>query len=541
MTHELPARATRSMALALALIVACSGTAVAKSVAVARSAAGTATRPAAAAATPVRTGLESLEKSVEEFTLPNGLRFILVERHDAPVFSFETRVNAGGAQEVPGTTGIAHMMEHMAFKGTELVGTKDYAVEAPLLRAEENAWQAVLDEERKGIHADSTKLASLTAAFKVAQDKAREEVKSNEFSAIVEENGGQDFNAQTSADWTRYFYSIPSNRLELWSVLEGSRTAFPVFREFYKERDVVYEERRMRTESTPFGRLIEQYTQAAYVAHPYGYGVIGFPSDLSTFTRTEGEQFYRTHYVAKNMAVAVVGDVSLGDLKTMASKYWEDVSSAPAPPELDVKEPEQKAERRVILEDPAQPYVVIGWHCPAATDPRYPAYDALSDLLGGGNYSRLYKRLVKEKKLCVQVNAFTGYPGEKYPGLFSIFAVPASGQDPLAVEQEVYATLDEIQKSKPFTAEELAGYKVRTRADLVQQCEDNQSLASALVAAQILYGDWREFFRGVERVQALAPQDLLDAMKTSLVRENRTVALMQNPGPKPSEASGGGR
>jgi predicted Zn-dependent peptidase len=323
--------------------------------------------------------------------------------------------------------------------------------------------------------------------------------------------------------------------------MEGGRMAFPVFREFYKERDVVYEERRMRTESTPIGRLFEQYTQAAYVAHPYGYGVIGFPSDLSTFTRTEGEQFYRGHYVAKNMAVAVVGDVSLADLKGMATKYWEDVSSAPAPPELDVKEPEQKAERRVILEDPAQPYVVIGWHCPAFTDPRFPAYDALADLLGGGDYSRLYKRLVKEKKICVQAAAFTGYPGQKYPGLLSIIAVPASGQDPLAVEREVYATLDEIQKSQPFTDEELTGYKVRTRADLVHQCEDNQSLASALAEAQILYGDWHEFFRGVERVQKLAPRDLLEAMKASLTRENRTVALIENPKPESSTPTGGGR
>jgi predicted Zn-dependent peptidase len=427
----------------------------------------------------------------------------------------------------------------MAFKGTEIVGTKSYAAEAPLLAAEERAWQTVLDERRKGARTDSSRLAADLTAFKTAQDKAREQVVSNAFSALLEQNGVQGLNAQTSSDWTRYFYSLPSNRLELWSSLEGGRMAFPVFREFYKERDVVYEERRMRTESTPIGRLFEQYTQTAFVAHPYGYGVIGFPSDLSSFTRSQGEAFYRSHYVAKNMAVAVVGDVGVAELKTLANRYWSDISSAPAPPELDVKEPEQNAERRVILEDAAQPYIIIGWHCPAATDPAYPAYDALGDLLAGGNYSRLNKLLVKEKKICVNVGAGPGLPGNKYPGLFSILAVPASGQDPLAVEQAVYDALDEIQKSKPFTGEEVQGYKVRTRADLIDQCDGNQSLASSLVAAQILYGDWHQFFRAAERAQSLTPKDLLDAMKRTLVRSNRTVAMIQNPKSESTATPGG--
>ncbi|MEO5616223.1 MAG: pitrilysin family protein [Candidatus Eisenbacteria bacterium] len=493
---------------------------------------------AVASATPA-TGLENLEKQVQEFTLPNGLRFILVERHDTPIFSFETRVNTGGAQELPGITGIAHMMEHMAFKGTERVGTSDYAAEAPLLAAEEKAWQAVLDERRKGARADSARLRAATAAYQEARDKARVPVVSNGFNTLLEQNGAVGINAQTSSDWTRYFYSIPSNRLELWGVLEGSRLAHPVFREFYKERDVVYEERRMRTESTPVGRLIEQFLQAAYTNHPYGYGVIGFPSDLSSFTRTQGEEFYRKYYVAKNMAVSVVGDVKLADLKNNAEKYWSDVSSAPPPPELDVWEPEQKAERRVLLEDTAQPYVVIGWHCPAETDPTYPAYEALGDLLGGGTHARLHKLLVKEKKIAVAVGAGPGLFGAKYPSLFLAFAVPAAGQDPLMVEQELYKALAEIQKEKPFTEEELAGYRVRTRASLVAQAEGNESLAEALVTAQIAFGDWRAFFRQAERAQSIQPAEVMAAMKKALVRGNRTVAVIIPPQPETASAEGG--
>jgi predicted Zn-dependent peptidase len=360
---------------------------------------------------------------------------------------------------------------------------------------------------------------------------------SNGFATLLEQNGAVGLNAQTSSDWTRYFYSLPSNRLEFWSAMEGGRMAFPVFREFYKERDVVYEERRMRTESTPIGRLFEQFVQTAYTTHPYGYGVIGFPSDLSSFTRAQGEEFYRKYYVAKNMAVAVVGDVKPDELKSVANRYWSDISSSPPPPEMDVWEPEQKAERRVLLEDSAQPYVIVGWHCPAQTDPAYPAYEALGDLVAGGEYSRLHKLLVKEKKVAVGVGAGPGLVGAKYPTLFVVFAVPAAGQDPLQVEQAIYDALDEIERDKPFTAAELDGFKVRTRATLVQEAEDNQSLASALAAAQIAYGDWHEFFRTAERAQSLTPAQVMDVMKKTLVRGNRTVAVIVPP--KTAAAEGG--
>ena len=228
------------------------------------------TRPAA----PRHTGLESLEKSIHDFTLPNGLQFVLVERHDAPVFSFATVVNAGSANDQIGTTGIAHMMEHMAFKGTEIVGTRDYAAEAPLLAAEEKGWEALIAERRKGARADSARLAALDKSFKEAQDKARVPVVSNGFTSVIEQNGGRNVNAFTSNDITAYFYSLPSNRFELWALMEGGRLAHPVFREFYKERDVVYEERRMRYESSPSGRLLLEFITAAFQAHPYGFGAL---------------------------------------------------------------------------------------------------------------------------------------------------------------------------------------------------------------------------------------------------------------------------
>ncbi len=519
------------LALALAAVWALPTHAATK--AAAASKAGVTAAPKA-----VRTGLETLEKQVQEFTLANGLRFVVVERHQAPVFSFFTVVNSGSANDAVGTTGIAHMMEHMAFKGTSLVGTRDYSREKPLLDAEERAWEALLDERRKGLRADSTKLKQLGQVFSDAQQASQKLVVPNEFTRVVEQAGGQGINAFTAEDITAYFYSLPSNRLEMWAALFAGALVDPVFREFYKERDVVYEERRMRVESSPIGRLVYEFNTSAFNAHPYGFGGIGFPSDLKSFSRSEGEEFFKRNYVAKNMTVCVVGDVTLADVRRLAEKYFSALSDGPAPPPLDTVEPQQIAERRVVLEDKAQPTIVVGWHIPAASDPRYAAFKAAADLLGGGNWSRLNKALVKEQKNAVQAFVGTGFPGEKYPNLMILFAVPASGQDPEAVEKAAYKVIDEALGAKPFTEDELNGYKVRVRAQKIGAVDDNANLAGELAQAQALYGDWRDFFREQERVQSLKPSDLTDALKSVIVKSNRTVAMIKNP-PAASANEGG--
>lgn len=285
----------------------------------------------------------------------------------------------------------------------------------------------------------------------------------------------------------------------------------------------------MRYESSPFGRLFWEFITTAFVAHPYGFGGIGYPSDLKSFTREDGEAFYKRNYVARNMAVAVVGDVKLDDVRSVADTYWTAVSDAPAPPPVDTVEPEQMAERRILLEDPAQSYIGIGWHIPASTDPTYPAYEAAANLLGGGDFARLNKLLVKEKKICTQIQVGTGFPGEKYPNLLILFAVPAAGQDPLAVEAAIHEAMDEVMTTKPFTQEELEGYKVRVRAQKISQVDRNSGLADALAQAQIMKGDWREFFRDAERVQALTVDDLMAALRTSVRRSNRTVGMIVPP------------
>ncbi len=494
----------------------------------------------AAPTKPLRTGLESIERQVQEFTLANGLKFLVVERHQAPVFSFFTVVNSGSSNDAVGTTGIAHMMEHMAFKGTTIVGTTDYAKEAPLLVAEERAWEALIDERRKGPRADAKKLAALEAAFADAQKAANATVVANEATQVIERAGGVGINAFTANDITAYFYSLPSNRIELWSAMHAATFIDPVFREFYKERDVVIEERRMRIESSPIGRLFYEFITTAFNAHPYGFGGIGHASDLRTFSRTEGEEFFRTNYVAKNMTVVLVGDVKLAEVKRLAEQYFAPLSDAPAPGPLDTVEPEQIGERRVTIEDKAQPAIMVGWHIPAASDPSYPAFKAAADILGGGAWSRLQKSLVKERKIATVAQAFTGFPGERYPNLFGLFMFPATGTEPQALEQAAYGVLDQAMSTEPITQAELDGYKVRVRAAKIAAVDDNASLAGELAQAQSLYGDWREFFRETERVLSLTPEQLTTALKGAVTKKNRIVAMMVPP-PAQAPAAEGGR
>ena len=201
--------------------------------------------------------LKEFEKKVTEFTLPNGLHFIICERHQAPVVSFQTYVNAGSVDDPSGKTGLAHMFEHMAFKGTASIGSLNWSAEKKALDAIEVVYDRYDAERNKGHLADPAKLKGLREELAKAIEAANKYVDENLYPNIIEENGGVGMNASTGEDSTNYFYSLPSNRIELWFLLESSRFIRPVFREFYKERDVVREERRMRTESEPQGKLLE--------------------------------------------------------------------------------------------------------------------------------------------------------------------------------------------------------------------------------------------------------------------------------------------
>jgi predicted Zn-dependent peptidase len=471
--------------------------------------------------------LSSFEKRVTVKKLPNGLTLIICERSEAPVFSFFTLVDAGSSQDPLRATGLAHMFEHMAFKGTDKIGTTNYAAEKVALAKVETAYAAYIKERDKSIGQDSAKLKQLEKAWQDVITEANKYVVPNEFGKIVEQNGGEDMNAFTNYDETAYHYSMPGNRLELWAYLESERFLHPVMREFYKERNVVIEERRMRTESNPFGRLLEQFTEAAFAAHPYHRPTVGWMSDLNHFSATDAQKFFDTYYIPSNMVVAVAGDVKAVQALPILEKYFGRLPTRPDPDEATTQEPPQNSERRVALKEMSQPIYIEGYHRPDYRSKDDAVFDAISDLLSEGRTSRLYRALVRDKKIASFSEGVTGYPGVKYPHLFAFLAAPLPGRKPQEIADAIHAEIDRLKK-EDISDDELKMIKTRSKANLIRGLADNQGLATQLATYQNLYGDWRELFRSVDRIDAVTKADIRRIANEVFVDTNRTVAIIEN-------------
>jgi predicted Zn-dependent peptidase len=471
--------------------------------------------------------LASFEKRVTKKVLPNGLTVLICERHEAPVFSFFTHVDVGSDREVPGITGLAHMFEHMAFKGTDKIGTTNYLAEKLALEKVERAYAAYDRERRREVGSDPKKVADLEKAWKDAIAAADKYVVKEAFGEIVEREGGEGLNAFTSNEETGYFYSFPSNRVELWAYLDSERFLHPVLREFYKERDVVTEERRMRTESQPIGRLVEQFLATAFVAHPYGQPIVGWPSDLQSFSATDALKFYRTYYVPSNMVVTVVGDVKPSEVLAIVGKYFGRLPARPRPESLRTVEPPQNAERTVVLHEASQPFYIEGYHKPDARDPDDAVYDVIQDLMSAGRTSRLYRALVRDKKLAADSGGFNGFPGQKYPSLFVFYAVPTPGHKPAELQAAVQEEITRL-KNEDVTADELKMVKARAKATLLRKLDNNQGLALEMGFAESLFGDWRELFRRVEKIDKVTAADVRRVANKTFVDSNATVGYLES-------------
>src|SRR6202522_1476541 len=487
--------------------------------------------------------LASFEKRTTVKTLDNGLTVVICERPEAPVFSFFTHVDAGSVQDPLGETGLAHMFEHMAFKGTDKIGTTDYPAEKVALEKVEQVYAAYIAERDKPVGRDDQKVKELQKAWMDAVTDANKYVKPNEFPQIVEMNGGEDLNANTSDDETNYFYSFPENRLELWAYLESERFLHPVMREFYKERNVVIEERRMRVDSNPIGRLLEQFTTAAFQAHEYHRPTIGWLSDLNTFSATDAKKFFDKYYIPSNMVVAVVGDVKASDTMPVIEKYFGRIPSRAKPDERTTTEPPQNAERRVILQDMSQPLYLEGYHRPDYRSADDAVYDAIADLMSNGRTSRLYRALVRDKKIASDSAGFTGLPGTKYPQLFAFYAFPIPGHTPPEMATAIHEEIERLKK-EDISDEELKMIKTRAKANLIRSLGSNEGLASDLGLYQARYDDWRELFRSVDRIEKVTKADIRRGGTQIFIPENRTVGIIEFAGGPPGAAAapqGGGQ
>jgi len=480
----------------------------------------------------------SFEKRITVKKLPNGLTLMICERPEAPVFSFFTLVDAGSAQDPLRATGLAHMFEHMAFKGTDKIGTTNYGAEKVALEKVEVAYAAYIAERDKTVGRDEAKLKQVEKAWKDAIAEADKYVVGNAFGKLVEQNGGEDMNAFTSYDETGYHYSLPENRLELWAYLESERFLHPVMREFYKERNVVIEERRMRTDSNPIGRLVEQFTAAAFEAHPYHRPTVGWMADLNSFSATDAQKFFDEYYVPANMVVAVAGDIKASQAMPILEKYFNRLPARPQPDETTTTEPPQNSERRVVLKDPSQPLYLEGYHRPDYRSKDDAVFDAITDLMSEGRTSRLYRALVRDKKIASYSAGFSGMPGTKYPHLFAFYAVPLPGHTNQQMADAIHAEIEKIKK-EDITDDELKMIKTRSKANLIRGLADNEGLATQLATYQTRYGDWRELFRSVDRIDQVTKADIRRVANQVFVDTNRTVGDIETSGPGESSPGEG--
>jgi predicted Zn-dependent peptidase len=483
--------------------------------------------------------LKSFEQKITTKVLPNGLTLLVCERPDAPVFSYTTFVDAGDVNDPSGESGLAHMFEHLAFKGTSQIGTTDYAAEKAALAKVETANDAYEAEYLKPVGRDPQKLVELQKALKAAEAEAHKFVIPNQFTEIADRNGEEGLNAETGLDETIFYWSMPENRLQLWAYLESSRLSDTIPREFYKERDVVVEERRMRTDSNPEGRLLEQFLATAYVAHNYGRSGIGWPSEVGQINATEAMEFHKKYYVGANIVVAVVGDVKASEAMPMLEKYFSRIPAGPKPEEMTTVEPQQFAEKTVIIKDPSQPLYVEGYHRPDYRDPDDAVYDAISDILSNGRVSRLYRSLVRDQQIAAGAEGESPYPGSKYPSLFIFLAAPLPGHTPQEMRDAIHKEIDKL-KNNDVSDEELAMFKTRTRADLLRGLGDNQGLANTLAEYQTRYGDWRQLFLQLDRVDKVTKADIRRVANKVFVENNRTEAWTETAAPPAAPQKDGG-
>jgi predicted Zn-dependent peptidase len=471
---------------------------------------------------------------VIEKRLANGMKILMVERHDAPSVSGGWVVRVGSANERPGMTGIAHLFEHMLFKGTPVLGTKDYGKDLEIINEQERVRELMRreqakmrDRQRRGLVGDLLKpenqtecYRALEKEFKKLVEEQRKILVKNEFDRIYTGNGGSMMNAYTSMDMTAYFITVPANKLELWMWMESERILQPIFREFYAERDVVFEERRMRTDSQPLGRLNESFWAMFWESHPYSWPTVGWPSDIPAITKQQADEFYATYYAPENITLILVGDFKWQDCLKTANRYFSRIPRGSKPvPDVVTAEIRQVGEKRLNGEADANPQIDIMYHTPAFGHPDTYPLRVLSQLLSTRT-GRLYKRLIVKDKIAT--DTFAAAFTLKYGGVFTTGGEAAEGQTPADVEK---AVLEEIEKLKNelVPTRELQKVKNNFAAGEYRKLAHNHAILQQLMRSEGT-GRWQEINEGGPRIQAVTAEDIQRVTKQYLIKENRSVA-----------------
>ena len=383
-------------------------------------------------------------------TLSNGLRVLIVPDTSVAVVSCRLYYFVGSMYEGPGTTGLSHMFEHMMFKGTKTLGTSNYAAEVPYLNRLDTL-EAAYQKLRAAVHPDSVKIAALRDTIMAVLDKERKYIKKDEIWDTYEHNGGTDLNAWTADEMTGYLVTLPKNKTELFCWIESDRMANRVLREFFSERDVVAEERRMRYDNRPIGTYWEHLNALFYIANPYRFPTIGWPSDIQAYTRVKLEEHVKKYYTPDNALMVFVGNVDTTQTFNMVKKYFEKIPRAVKPVQQVVtREPAPVGQTRFTMQSSAQPRIDILWHVPGYPNSDLYALDIAGDVLSGKS-GRLYQKLVNEKGLCTSIEA--GLDMKLTDGNFDVSATLKNGVSPDTVERLILDEVAKLVKDAPSKSE----------------------------------------------------------------------------------------
>ncbi len=468
----------------------------------------------------------NLEDRVQRVTLENGMRILLVERHTSPTVSFYIRHLVGAIDDGEGRTGAAHLLEHMLFKGTTTIGTKNFKEEERVLKKIRETGMALDRERMKGGQADKSEIERLAKELKELQSEAKDWIVENEIDRLYSENGAVDLNASTGQDVTTYKVSLPANRSELWARIEADRMTNPVMREFYTERDVVMEERRQTYDSVPSRKLAELFTATAFSASPYRRPIVGWPSDISFLTPDYLESFFKQYHSPNNTVIAIVGDIHPTKTLELVKRYFGSIPPHKLEGHPVTEEPVQSGEKRTELVSDANPYLIIGWHKPTLPSAEDYVFDVIEALLSKGRTSRFHRAIVQGKQIAEDVSAANGMPAARYANLFMVTATPRHPHTAEELEQAIYEEIDKLKK-EPVKKQELEKIINQLRADFIRDLSSNSGLASRLSYYEIITGDYRYLTGYIERIEKVTPKDVMAAATKYLTEENRTVAVLK--------------
>ena len=465
-----------------------------------------------------------LEEKVVERKLDNGITLIMVDRGYSPVLSFEIAFKVGSVDESYRTMGAAHLLEHMLFKGTDILGTTDYAKEKPILDKME-AIGETLDILRLR-KTNNALIPELEEKLKALQKEHSALVVPSPYDKLYSEHGGVGFNASTSKDKTGYYISLPAVELELWAKTESERLRNPIMREYYLERANVQQERLMRYDSSGSGLLFEAFIAQAFSAHPYRHPIIGWGTNIPYLSIKDIRRFYYTYYIPSRMTITIVGRHNPYETLRVVEKYFSAIPPAPEPQEINVAEPVQLGEKRFEINYEANPFLIIGWHKEAYPSKDDYIFDVFAEIITGGRSSKLYKSLVLERKMASSVSAWSSAPGSRYNNLFVIFAAPVNGVTAQELEQVIYEELEKAVSS--LSNKDLEDVKNRIEAGALFSLTSNQGLAGVLSYYQTVYGDWRYFKNYQDAVSQISADDIREAISKYCKKENRIVGILND-------------